>query len=557
MWRALLLLLLLLLLGCTAGSVNDYTIQFEGVELRVTEHLPPRLAVRDAVSLICRVESHRAARMRISPELRPYVSSHEFGGSKWHQSPVIAVNQLHRLVETLPSECTLPFFTSGQWSELRFLWGDEWASPASSNEPPPPPPPPYTMLGGGRCLDPESGFDEVCDLCFESSSGRVAAITPWSRMPAYATPASTCGVPEEMIAVVPVRGLVVSPGFISVSSLGGVSFARGRDAVMAGVTSVVDAIPGATDVNDWYDSRYPNSTEGATSEWVNHPHHYGVAVAAADRSGAAGANEPNAVEGRLRRGLAEGALAIALDISATRPALASGDLGAATFGAAADGMDEELLSRLAVARSYDVALSTGVSIIARGRRPAWSSAGLLSGRAAVEEQRLSSAQEIVANVAATGAFTLCLDTGCFPPAQNMSLLAQQHELNSGSPQPHLMGEGELRSKSLLELRSFAVELGVEPSRIEAARDSEVPPPKEAVLALLVEQQVHSLTADYCFATAASQAPLIAISLHACCVCASYFVAVVGEPAASDRTGAGCTGCRSRASRAQNRQWRHC
>ena len=64
MWRTL-LLLLLLLLGSTASSVKDYTIQFEGLELRVTEHLPPRLAVRDAVSLICRVESHRAARMRI------------------------------------------------------------------------------------------------------------------------------------------------------------------------------------------------------------------------------------------------------------------------------------------------------------------------------------------------------------------------------------------------------------------------------------------------------------------------------------------------------------
>jgi hypothetical protein len=520
MWRAL-LLPLLLLLGSTASSVKDYTIQFEGVELRVTEDLPPRLAVRDAVSLICRVESHRAARMRISDELRPYVTSHEFGGSKWHQSPVIAVNELHRLVETLPSECTTQFFASGQWGELRFLWGDEWASPTSSNEPPPPPPPPFTMLGGGRCLDPESGFDEVCDLCFESSSGRVTTIAPWSRMPAAATPSSTCGVPEDMIAVVPVRGLVVSPGFVSVSALGGVSFARGRDAVMAGVTSVVDAIPGATNVSDWYDSLYAD-TEDGTGGSLNHPHHFGVAVAAADRAGATGTNDPDAVEARLRLGLAEGALAIALDISATRPArAATAEIGAFRGTRApvtADGEDVELLSRLAVARTYEVALGTGVSVIARGRghtlRPAGRSTGFLSGHDVVEEQRLSTAQEIVANVAATGVFTLCLDVGCFPPVQNISVLTQQYETAAQSPQIHLMGEGELRAKSLLELRSFAVELGVEPSRIEAARDSEVPPPKEAVLALLVEQQV------YICSTASSQAELFAHTAYCipCLLC---------------------------------------
>lgn len=485
-------LLLPLLLCTTAISNQDYTIEFEGTELRVTEDRPPRLAVRDAVSLICRIESHRAARMRISSELRPYVTSHEFGGSKWHNSPVIAVNQLHKLVETLPKECTGQFFSSGQWGELRFLWGDEWASPASSNEPPPPPPPPFTMIGGGRCLDPESSFDEVCDLCLEASSGQIIAITPWSRMPAGATPASTCGVPEDMISVVPVRGLVVSPGFVSVSSLGGVTFANGRDAVMAGVTAVVDAIPGATNVSEWYDSQYADSGDSSSGA-VKHPHHHGVAVAAVDRTGASGSNDPDVVEDRIRRGLAEGALAIALDISASRPTIVStakmgsvGDAGGAVAAGTGGTQDAELLSRLAVARSYDVAVSTGVSILARGRGSSWST-GLFSG--GDEEQRLSTAQEIVANVAGTGVFTLCLDTGCFPPAQNISVLDQQRDDTPLSPQPHLMGEGELRAKSLLELRSFAVELGVEASRIEAARDSEKPPPKEAVLALLVEQQV--------------------------------------------------------------------
>ena len=489
--------LLLSTLLCSTASVGDYTVPFEGTELRVTEDRPPRLAVRDAVALICRVEAHRAARMRIANELKPFVGSHEFGGSKWHQSPVIAVNELYRLVETLPSECTDHFFSSGQWGEMRFLWGDEWASPASSNEPPPPPPPPYSMIGGGRCLDPETGFDEVCDLCFETSSGRVTAIAPWSRMPAAATPATTCGVPEEMISVVPVRGLVVSPGFISVGSLGGVSFARGRDAVMAGVTALVDAIPGATNVSDWYANR-----PGAAV----YPHHFGVAVAAVDRSGATGGNDASAVEDRLRRGLAEGALAIALDMSATGPVELGGGGGDGGSGVP-NGVgvsevlsrDAELLSRGAVARSYDVAVSTGVSILARGRGRIWGPLGTaielnsagMSGANAVEEQRLSTAQEIVANVAATGVLTLCLDTGCFPPARNVSMLAQRQDesLSSSGAHPHLMGEGELRAKSLLELRSFAVELGVESSRIEAARDSEVPPPKEAVLALLIEQQV--------------------------------------------------------------------
>ena len=87
--------------------------------LRVTEERPPRLAVRDAVSVICRVEAHRAARMRIVPALKPFVGNHEFEGSRWHQTPVIAVDLLYRLVETLPAECTEHFFASGQWEQLR------------------------------------------------------------------------------------------------------------------------------------------------------------------------------------------------------------------------------------------------------------------------------------------------------------------------------------------------------------------------------------------------------------------------------------------------------
>ena len=447
-WRAVMTVMGVVV--ANAAGVGDYTVQFEGAELRVTEERPPRLAVRDAVSLICRVEAHRAARMRIAKELKPFVGSHEFGGSKWHQSPVIAVNELYRLIETLPAECTDKFFSTGQWNEMRFLWGDEWASPASSNEPPPPPPPPYTMIGGGRCLDPETRFDEVCDLCFETATGRITAIAPWSRMPAAATPATTCGVPEDMISVVPVRGLAVSPGFITVGSLGGISFAHGRDAVMAGVTALVEAIPGATNVSDWY--AHPSRTGDAHGEGGTHPHHFGVAVAATDRAG--GSNSADAIEQRLRRGLAEGALAIALDASATGPAPLSSATAAAAGGgvpgdaahgllAQAGALDIELLSRAAVARCYSVAGSTGASVLARGRR---------SGDLSSEEQRLASAQEIVANVAGSGVVTLCLDTGCYPPARNLSALIEADDANSDGA--HLMGEGELRAKSLLELREY-------------------------------------------------------------------------------------------------------
>ena len=99
------------------------------------------------------------------------------------------------------------------------------------------------------------------------------------------------------------------------------------------------------------------------------------------------------------------------------------------------------------------------------------------------QRRLGGAQELVANALATTAHTVCLDPGCGGAPRNVSAL-----LADALPPAAVQGEGELRRLSLLSLRSLAIELGASRPAVEAARDSEDPPPKEAVLALVLERQ---------------------------------------------------------------------
>jgi hypothetical protein len=261
------LVLVVVMRAASAGG-DTSLLRIGGYELRATQEEPPRLAVRDAVSLMCRVEPSRAARMRIDGQLKEVVTVHEFSDSRWHRSPVIAVNLLYRLLESLPPECTDEFVSSRHWDELRFQWGKEWASPASSHEPPPPPPPPLHMLAGGRCVDPSTELDEVCDVCFEWASGTITAVAPWSALPAHATPATICGggaASDEDVVVHRVRGLVVAPGFVAVeepwSEEGAAADGSGAAAVGLGVTSTVAALPGAADVREWTRERVALGSE--------------------------------------------------------------------------------------------------------------------------------------------------------------------------------------------------------------------------------------------------------------------------------------------------------
>eukprot|EP01051_Picozoa_sp_SAG22_P019328 SAG22_NODE_3535_length_1656_cov_1.400771_1_plen_139_part_10 len=83
----LLPLLLLLLPAATAPQEQPpppparEPVEFEGHNLRLTNHEPPRVAVRDMVALICRVSPGRAARMKVGGDLKDRIVQHEFDGA--------------------------------------------------------------------------------------------------------------------------------------------------------------------------------------------------------------------------------------------------------------------------------------------------------------------------------------------------------------------------------------------------------------------------------------------------------------------------------------------
>ena len=365
---------------CLFRAAGDTSVEFGGITLRVTTEEPPRVAVRDAVSLICRVKPARAARMRIDDDLKPFVGVHEFGGSRWHQTPVIAVNQLFRLVESLPPQCSGEFLSSGQWDKLRLQWGTQWASPASSDEPPPPPPPPLHMLAGGRCIDPETRLDEVCDLCFEWATGRISTVAPWSGLPSHATPATVCGAStDDEVVVHSVRGLVVSPGFLAIATPE--VYLEGISLLKLGITSVVEALPGAIDVENWHAER---AAAGAETNFGTAASAAALDLAALTPATGAGVNLSTAME-KLRRSLDAGATGIALDLSRAVP-----------------------LSHSVTLRAFQIAAAAKAVLFIRGR----------SGtKFATPTTRLAAMQEIAADTLASWARVYCVDPSCIPSLQ--------------------------------------------------------------------------------------------------------------------------------------------
>eukprot|EP01050_Picozoa_sp_SAG11_P009986 SAG11_NODE_979_length_6319_cov_2.950322_4_plen_173_part_00 len=170
----------------------------------------------------------RAARMKVAPQLQGLVRNHEFDGAgKWHKTPVrpafdqsvgrlisclllcvvhscviprvddadnrvarpvpaarCAASAFTRSHQTSPSvlpmgnawltfpihthavqqaQCTAPMHQSGTWERLRLALGTRWASPVS-REALTAPKPVLTLLTGGRCFDPETALDEICDV---------------------------------------------------------------------------------------------------------------------------------------------------------------------------------------------------------------------------------------------------------------------------------------------------------------------------------------------------------------------------------------------------------
>ncbi|MEZ4416870.1 MAG: amidohydrolase family protein [Gemmatimonadota bacterium] len=155
------------------------------------------------------------------------------------------------------------------------------------------------VLAGGRVMDPESGLDAIRDVGIRS--GRIAAISETAL---------------EGARVIDVSGHVVAPGFIDLHEHGQSEEAYGL-MVRDGVTSAFEIEVGTGDVSGWYAAR-----EGG--QIVN----YGVSIghiparmsvlgdpgaflpAGVGGSSAADDAQEAAMEEILRRGLAEGAVAM-------------------------------------------------------------------------------------------------------------------------------------------------------------------------------------------------------------------------------------------------------
>jgi N-acyl-D-aspartate/D-glutamate deacylase len=184
------------------------------------------------------------------------------------------------------------------------------------------------VIEGGRVMDPESGLDDVRNVGIRD--GRIAAIS------------------ERALGgegVIDATGLVVAPGFVDLHEHGQDEAAYAL-MVRDGVTSALELEVGTADVAGWYAER-----EGG--QIVNH----GVSVghiparmavlgdpgtglvpAGIGGSGAASPEQLDDIERRLRRGLAEGAVAMGFGTAYTPGA----------------GMDE-------IERMFGVAAEAGVS----------------------------------------------------------------------------------------------------------------------------------------------------------------------------------------------------
>eukprot|EP01051_Picozoa_sp_SAG22_P025444 SAG22_NODE_7541_length_730_cov_0.811410_1_plen_169_part_01 len=138
-------------------------------------------------------------------------------------------------------QCTGPFHGRGEWERLRSLLGVRWASPESREALLRPRKPPTTLLSGGRCVDPESGLDEICDVCISAATGKIVTVSRWSDPGAIPSlpagwspewspsadvaggqPKPPCGAASwEEMQVVVTRGYVVAPGLVELHGGGG------------------------------------------------------------------------------------------------------------------------------------------------------------------------------------------------------------------------------------------------------------------------------------------------------------------------------------------------
>jgi N-acyl-D-aspartate/D-glutamate deacylase len=163
------------------------------------------------------------------------------------------------------------------------------------------------VLANGRVMDPESGLDGLRNVGIRA--GRIEAIT---------------GAPLRGTRVIDATGLVVAPGFIDLHAHGQQEEAYSL-MIRDGVTSAFELEVGAGDVAAWYAARAPGQMLNygvsvghirARMRVLNDP---STALLPAGIGGSGSASEAQIaeMEAVLRRGLADGAVAVGLGTAYT------------------------------------------------------------------------------------------------------------------------------------------------------------------------------------------------------------------------------------------------
>ncbi len=171
-----------------------------------------------------------------------------------------------------------------------------------------------TIIRGGRVMDPETGFDEVCDLAIRHGTiAKIGKITAKSAREIDAT------------------GLIVAPGFLDIHAHGQ-SVAADRMQAFDGVTTTLELEVGALPVAGWYDrqARIPRALNyGTAAAWIfgrkavmgsieldAEVHPIDQMGAGADdmrwSNDAADSEQTEAIVAHVRQGLDEGAIGIGI-----------------------------------------------------------------------------------------------------------------------------------------------------------------------------------------------------------------------------------------------------
>ncbi|WP_158971620.1 amidohydrolase family protein [Chachezhania sediminis] len=110
------------------------------------------------------------------------------------------------------------------------------------------------LIRNGRVMDPETGFDEVCDVAVKD--GTIVAVGK-----------DLGGAAEEIDAT----GLVVAPGFIDIHAHGQ-TVAADRMQAFDGVTTALELEVGVLPVAEWYDDQATRGRPlnyGAAASWIS------------------------------------------------------------------------------------------------------------------------------------------------------------------------------------------------------------------------------------------------------------------------------------------------